>query len=74
MKHPHLAESQMSYWTHLTHSVRQSWSLLVIAFKSIVHGVFPSVWVNSGPLGVYQIYKEIKKFEHVRKVFKNNDQ
>jgi len=71
--HQHLEESQMTYWRHLVHSVSQSARLLLIAFKSLIHGIFPGLYVNSGPLGIYRIYKEIKKFEHVRKVLKKYD-
>lgn len=73
MNHPHLIESQMSYRQHLVHSVKQSARLVIIAVKSLIHGVFPGMYTNSGPLGVYRIYKEIKKFEHVRKVFNKDD-
>lgn len=65
----HLSESQMSYAKHLMHSLRQSATLGVIAIKSLIHGIFPWVYINSGPLGVYRIYKEIRQMEHVRKIF-----
>jgi hypothetical protein len=67
----HLAESRMSYTKHLMHSIGQSIRLIVIAIKSLIHGVFPSLYINSGPLGVYRIYKEVKHLEHVRKAFEN---
>jgi hypothetical protein len=67
MKHPHLIESHMSYTKHLAHSVKQSCRLIVIAVKSSIHGVFPGIFINSGPLGVYRIYKEVRQMEHVRK-------
>lgn len=72
--HQHLEESQMTYWRHLVHSVAQSARLFLIALKSLVHGILPNVYVNSGPLGVYKIYKEIKRLEHVRKLFKSSVQ
>lgn len=67
MKHPHLIESRMSYTKHLAHSVKQSCRLIVIAIKSLIHGVFPGIFINSGPLGVYRIYKEVRQMEHIRK-------
>lgn len=70
----HLDESRMSYWQHLTHSIKQSNRLLVIAFKSYVHGLLPWIWNSEGPLGIYRIYKEIKRMHHVQKMFKNDDQ
>ena len=74
MKHWHLEESQMSYCKHLGHSVKQSARLILIAVKSLIHGVFPGIYVNSGPLGIYKIYKEIKQMEHVRKAFRQDEQ
>jgi hypothetical protein len=67
----HLEESQMSYGKHLAHSIKQTARLIVIAIKSLIHGVIPSLYVNSGPLGVYRIYKEIRQMEHVKKAFEN---
>lgn len=68
----HLEESGMSYWPHLLHSVRQSNKLIVIAVKSYIHGVLPWFFVADGPLGVYRIYKEIRRMHHVQKLFKHD--
>jgi hypothetical protein len=73
MKHSHLTESQMTYSAHLIHSIRQSSRLFVIAIKSLIHGIFPGIYVNSGPLGVYRIYKEVRQMEHVRKLLNKDD-
>lgn len=67
----HLTESSMSYTEHLAHSIKQSSRLIVIAIKSLIHGIFPWMYINSGPLGVYKIYKEIKRMHHVQRLFKN---
>jgi hypothetical protein len=67
----HLIESNMTYWQHLAHSLKQSGRLFAIAIKSIVHGILPWFFVNSGPIGVYRIYKEIRKLHHVQRIFKN---
>jgi hypothetical protein len=69
----HLEESKMGYWKHLTHSVKQSNRLIVIATKSYIHGVLPWFFVSDGPLGIYRIYKEIKRMHHVQKMFNNDD-
>ena len=69
----HLAESRMSYWKHLGHSIRQSNQLIVIAIKSYIHGIFPGVFVNAGPLGVYKIYQEIKKLHQLQQLFKDHN-
>lgn len=67
----HLEESQMSYWQHLLHSIKQSNRLVAIAIKSYLHGIFPWMFANSGPLGVFKIYKEIRKMHHIQKMFQN---
>lgn len=69
----HLHESGMTYGQHLAHSVHQSWSLIIIAVKSIIHGVLPWFFASAGPLGVYRIYKEIRRLDHVQKLFKSHD-
>jgi hypothetical protein len=69
----HLEESQMGYWEHLGHSIKQSNRLIVIAIKSYIHGLLPWFFAASGPLGVYRLYKEIKRMHHVQRLFKNDD-
>jgi hypothetical protein len=68
----HLEESEMSYWTHLGHSVKQSNRLIVIALKSYVHGVLPWFYASDGPLGVYRIYREIRRMHHVQRLFRDD--
>lgn len=68
----HLIESNMSYWQHLAHSLKQSGRLIVIAVQSVIHGIFPWFFASAGPLGIYRIYKEIKKFHHIQRLFKND--
>jgi hypothetical protein len=68
----HLEEREMSYWTHLGHSVKQSNRLIVIALKSYVHGVLPWFYASDGPLGVYRIYREIRRMHHVQRLFRDD--
>jgi hypothetical protein len=70
----HLEESGMTYWQHLAHSVKQSNRLIVIAVKSYIHGIFPWKYPSAGPLGVYRIYKEVKRMHHIQKMYKNEDE
>lgn len=63
----------MSYGQHLTHSLRQSGRLIVIAVKSVIHGILPWFFASAGPLGVYRIYKEIRQLHHVQRIFKSYD-
>lgn len=67
----HLIESEWSYLQHLSHSIKQSNRLIVLATKSYIHGFFPCFFKADGPKGIYQIYKEIKKIHHIQKIFKN---
>lgn len=68
----HLTETGWSYREHLVHSVKQSNRLIIIAFKSYVHGIFPWMYKSDGPLAVYKIYKEISKIRHIQKIFKKH--
>jgi hypothetical protein len=45
-----------------------------MAVKSYIHGVFPGIYANDGPVGIYRIYKEIKHLHHVQKLFKKEDE
>jgi hypothetical protein len=67
----HLQDSQMSYWAHLAHSFKQSNRLISIAVKSYIHGIFPWVFANRGPVGVYKIYREIRQLRHIKKILDN---
>ena len=69
----HFKESGMGYWAHLGHSIKQSNRLIVIAIKSYIHGILPWFFASDGPLGVYHIYKEIKRMHHVQRMFKDDD-
>ena len=69
----HLEETNWSYWQHLRHSIKQSNRLITLAIKSYLHGLMPWIFPSSGPVGIYRIYKEIKKLHHVQKIFARED-
>lgn len=69
----HLKETDWTYWQHFRHSVKQSNRLIVIAVKSYIHGLLPWLYPSSGPVGIYQIYREIRKLHHVQKMFQRHD-
>ena len=69
-KHHLKVETGWGYWYHLWHSIQNSWSLLVIAFKSVVHGLFPWVWKADAPKGVIKMYHQIMRIEHIQKMDK----
>lgn len=66
----HLIETEWSYFQHLQHSFKQSNRLILLAIKSYIHGVFPCFFKADAPIGLYKIYKEIKKIHHIQKLFK----
>lgn len=67
----HLKETKWSYWKHLRHSFKQSNRLVLVAFKSYIHGIVPAWYKSDGPIAIYKMYREISKIHHVQKVFKN---
>lgn len=69
----HLKETGWSYWKHLAHSVKQSTRLIIVALKSIIHGLVPAWYKADGPVTVYKMYREISKIHHVKKIFKDLD-
>ena len=69
-KHHLKVETGWSYWYHLWHSIQNSWTLLVIAFKSIVHGLFPWVWKADAPIAVIKLYHQIMRIDHIQKMDK----
>jgi hypothetical protein len=64
----HLVESEWTYWEHLRHSFVQSNRLLVVALKSYIHGIFPSVFKADSPKTIIRIYHEIMRIHHLRKM------
>tara|TARA_B100001057_G_scaffold500956_1_gene619220 strand:+ start:831 stop:1121 length:291 start_codon:yes stop_codon:yes gene_type:complete len=63
-------ETGWSYWYHLWHSICNSARLIAIAFKSVVHGLIPSVWKADAPKEVIRMYHEIMRIEHIKKMDK----
>ena len=61
-------ETGWGYWYHLWHSLQNSWALIVIAIKSVVHGLLPWVWKADAPKGVIKMYHQIMRIEHIRKM------
>ena len=61
-------ETGWGYWYHLWHSIKNSWRLIKIAGKSLVHGLLPNVWKADAPKEVIKLYHEIMRIEHIRKM------
>jgi hypothetical protein len=60
-------ETGWGYWYHLWHSIKNTCTLLVIAFKSLVHGLLPWVWKADSPKAVIKLYHQIMRIDHIRK-------
>lgn len=69
-KHHLSVETGWGYWYHLWHSLKNSWALIVIAFKSTVHGLLPWIWKSDAPKGVIRLYHQIMRIEHIAKMDK----
>ena len=67
----HLKDSQMSYWYHFKHSLRNGLGLQWLAITSIVHAIFPQIWAQHSARGVIKMYNRMKQFAHLRKLQKN---
>lgn len=61
-------ETGWGYWYHLWHSIKNSATLINIAFKSVVHGVFPWVWKSDSPRAVIKLYHQIMRIDHIQKM------
>lgn len=69
-KHHLDVETGWGYWYHLWHSIKNSWTLIVIAFKSVVHGLLPWLWKADAPKGVIKLYHQIMRIDHIQKMDK----
>ncbi len=67
-KHHLKVETGWGYWYHLWHSLKNSGALIVIALKSVVHGLLPWVWKADAPKGVIKMYHQIMRIEHIKKM------
>lgn len=67
-KHHLEEETGWTYRYHLWHSIKNSWVLIVIAFKSVVHGLFPWVWKADSPKAVIKLYHQIMRVRHIEEM------
>ena len=63
-------ETGWTYWFHLKHSIVNSYKLIKISFKSLIHGLLPFIWKSDAPKGVIILYHEIMKIQHIKKLDK----
>ncbi len=61
-------ETGWTYWFHLKHSLVNSYKLIKISFKSLVHGLLPFMWKSDAPIGVIVLYHDIMKLQDIHKL------
>jgi len=64
----HLKNSKMTYLFHLTHSLQNGWKCFVVVISSIIHAFFPMFLKQHAARGIVEIYNEMKKHAHLRKM------
>lgn len=67
----HLEETGWTYREHLLHSVHQSNTLIILALKSYIHGIFPCWYKADGPKTIIKMYHQIMKIHHIWKMNKD---
>lgn len=69
----HLEDSGWTYWQHLTHGIYQVCRLYTLGTKGLIHSVLPGVWPGAAPLGIYHLYKDMRKLKHVQPLYQKDD-
>jgi hypothetical protein len=69
----HLKNSRMTYMFHLCHSLQNGWKCFVIFLSSIIHAFFPMFLKQHAARGIVEIYNDMKKHAHLRKMIKEQD-
>lgn len=69
----HLQDSSWTYWQHLKHGIHQTCRLYTIGTKGLIHSLFPGIWPGSAPLGIYHLYKDMRKLKHVQPLYQKDD-
>ena len=69
----HLKNSKMTYLFHLIHSLQNGWKCFVIFISSIIHAFFPMFLKQHAARGIVQIYNEMKKHAHLRKMINEEE-
>lgn len=70
----HLKDTGWTYWQHLHHSITVGLTLIKIALFGFVHGVIPGFWANKAPVGIYRVFKDMRRLRHTQKLFDADDQ
>lgn len=63
----HLKDSNMTYWYHFWHSVKNGNKLLLYAFSSYAHAILPGKLKQHAARGIITIYEGMKKWPHLRR-------
>lgn len=70
----HLIDCTWTYWEHFTHGMHQCGRLASITIKGFIHSIIPGLYPSEAPLGIYRLYKDMRKLKHVQRVYKREDE
>lgn len=69
----HLKDTGWTYWQHLHHSLVVGAALIKIAALGLIHGLIPGFWANKAPIGIYRVFKDMRRLRHTQKLFDAED-
>ena len=70
----HLADSNMTYWYHFWHSVKNGNRLLLLVLSSYLHALLPWKLKQHAARGVINMYEDMKKWPHLRRAMYEESQ
>jgi len=63
----HLNDSNMSYWYHFFHSIKNGNKLFLLFLSSYAHAILPGKLKQHAARGVITMYEDMKRWPHLRK-------
>lgn len=63
----HLKDSNMSYWYHFCHSIKNGNRLFFYALSSYAHAILPAKLKQHAARGIIAMYEDMKKWPHLRR-------
>jgi hypothetical protein len=63
----HLSDSNMSYWYHFFHSVKNGNKLFLLFLSSYAHAILPGKLKQHAARGIIAMYEDMKQWPHLRR-------
>ena len=63
----HLNDSNMSYWYHFFHSIKNGNKLFLLFLSSYAHAILPGKLKQHAARGIINLYEDMKKWPHLRR-------